>query len=484
MSMKFIIFFLSLISIIHSDDIIIYEEKDNIAILTLNRTYHLNALNTTVFDQLLKVLTALDTSQLSAVIITGAGEKSFVAGVDIYEMSTLSKRFGKEFSRKGNEVFRKIETLPIPVIAAVNGYALGGGVELALSCDLRICSTNAIFGMPEVKLGINPGFGGTQRLSRLIRQGMAKQMIYGGSYIDAYEALRIGLVNAVYPQGELLDQAMSLAKQIVKNGRNAVASSKKAINDGMQVDIEQGIKIEEYIFGECFENDEQINGMKKFLEKGKRGKKKPTQEKEEKKETKIEKEKEKEKVQKKKEEEEELPKGQLIPTNKFMNITYLKEMTTPIMPAILTAGDKNLYNSMTIEWGSLGVAFKKPIFTVYVKPDRYTYHVMEKSDIFTVNIIEKKLLKKFAIYGTKSGKDINKEEEAGTHIKFLEKGGVTFDEAVEVYVCKKLAKSVIDEKTMDPWIKELYRNNVKVYKTDIPHVVYIGEIIGHYLREN
>ena len=224
--------------------------------------------------------------------------------------------------------------------------------------------------------------------------------------------------------------------------------------------------------------------MKKFLEKGKRGKKKPTQEKEEKKETKIEKEKEKEKVQKKKEEEEELPKGQLIPTNKFMNITYLKEMTTPVMPAILTAGDKNLYNSMTIEWGSLGVAFKKPIFTVYVKPDRYTYHVMEKSDIFTVNIIEKKLLKKFAIYGTKSGKDINKEEEAGTHIKFLEKGGVTFDEAVEVYVCKKLAKSVIDEKTMDPWIKELYRNNVKVYKTDIPHVVYIGEIIGHYLREN
>ena len=437
----------------------------------MNRQFHLNSLNTTVFDELLRVVTAIDTTKLSALIITGAGEKAFVTGVDIYEMSTLSRRFGKEFSRKGNEVFRKIETLPIPVIAAINGYALGGGVELALSCDLRICSTNAIFGMPEVKLGINPGFGGTQRLSRLIRQGMAKQMIYGGSYIDAYEALRIGLVNAVHPQGELLDQAIALAKQIAKNGRNAIANSKKAINDGMQVDIEQGIKKEEYLFGECFETDEQINGMKNFLEKSKRGKKKPTQEKEVKKEP-I------------KKVEEELPKGELIPTTKYANITYLKEMTTPEMPAILSAGDKNLYNSMAIEWGSLGVAFKKPIFTVYVKPDRYTYQVMEKSDIFTVNLIERKLFKKFAIYGTQSGKDINKEEEAGTHIKFLEKGGVTFDEAVEVFVCKKLAKSVIDEKTMDPWIKELYKSNVKVYKTETPHVVYIGEIIGHYVRES
>ena len=479
MKMRFIFFFLSIISLISCEDVLIYEEVDNIAILTLNRTFHLNALNTTVFDQLLKVITAIDTTKISALIITGAGEKAFVAGVDIYEMSTLNKRFGKEFSRKGNEVFRKIETLPIPVIAAVNGYALGGGVELALSCDLRICSTNAIFGMPEVKLGINPGFGGTQRLSRLIRQGMAKQMIYGGNYIDAYEALRIGLVNAVYPQGELLEQAKLLAKNIAKNGRNAVAASKKAINEGMQVDIEQGIKIEEYQFGECFENEEQINGMKNFLEKGKKGKKKKTPEKEVKKEDAIEKEKEQ-----KKKEEEELPKGELIPTTRFSNITYLKEMTTPTMPAILSVGNKNLYNSMTIEWGSLGVAFKKPVFTVYVKPDRYTYEVMEKSDIFTVNFIERKLLKKFAIYGTKSGKDVNKEEEAGTHIQFLEKGGVTFGEAVEVYVCKKMAKSIIDEKSMDPYIKELYKNNVKVYKTLKPHVLYIGEIIGHYIRES
>jgi flavin reductase (DIM6/NTAB) family NADH-FMN oxidoreductase RutF len=308
---------------------------------------------------------------------------------------------------------------------------------------------------------------------------MAKQMIYGGNYIDAYEALRIGLVSSVYPQGELMEQAKLLAKTIIKNGRNAIASSKKAINEGTQVDIEKGIKIEEEIFGDCFETSEQINGMKNFLEKGKKGKKKKDTGKEDKKNLTEE---EKEKI--KKEEEALLPKGDLIPSTKFMNITYLKEMTTPTMPAILSVGNKNLYNSMTIEWGSLGVAFRKPIFTVYVKPDRYTYQVMEKSDIFTVNFIERKLLKKFAIYGTKSGKDINKEEEAGTHIKFLEKGGITFGEAVEVYVCKKMAKSIIDEKTMDPYIKELYRNNVKVFKTETPHVLYIGEIIAHYLRES
>jgi len=477
MKLNFLIILFVIISSIICESLIIYEEVDNIGIITLNRTHHLNALNTTVFDHLLNAINALDTSKISALIITGAGEKAFVAGADIYEMSTLSKRFGEELSRRGNEIFRKIETLPIPVIAAVNGYALGGGVELAMSCDIRICSTNAVFGMPEVKLGINPGFGGTQRLSRLIGQGMAKQMIYGGNYVDAYEALRIGLVNAVHPQGELIEQAMKLAKDIAKNGRNAVASSKRAINEGIQVDIEKGIKIEEKIFGECFENDEQVSGMKNFLDKSKKGKKKKTEKKEE------PKEKEKIEEEEKKKEEDFLPKGELLPTTKFLNMTYLKDITTPVMPAILSVGNKNLYNSMTIEWGSLGVAFKKPIFTVYVKPDRYTYEVMEKSDIFTVNFIERKLMKKFAVYGTKSGKDINKEEEAGTHIKFMDKG-ITFDEAVEVYVCKKMAKSVIDEKSMDPYIKELYRNNVKVYRTEVPHVLYIGEIIAHYVRES
>ena len=479
--MKFNIILLLLISAIYCENLIVYEVEDNIAILTINRTPSLNALNTTVFEQIDKAISAIDTTKISVLIITGAGEKAFVAGADIYEMSTLSKRFGQELSRQGNDLFRKIETLPIPVIAAVNGYALGGGVELSLSCDIRICSTNAIFGMPEVKLGINPGFGGTQRLARLVGQGMAKQMIYSGTYISAYEALRIGLVNAVYPQGELMDHAKKMAKDIAKNGRNAIASSKRAINEGAQVDIDKGIKLEEQIFGDCFEVDEQINGMKNFLDKSKKGKK---PKKKEGKDTKEKKSEEDKKKDEEKKIDDDLPKGALIPTTKFKDMVYLKQFETPSMPAILTAGNKKLYNSMVIEWGSLGVAFKKPIFTVYVKPDRYTYEVMEKSDTFTVNFIERKLMKKFAIYGTKSGKDINKEEEAGTHIKFLEKGGVTFDEAVEVYVCKIMAKSIIDEKTMDPYIKELYRNNVKVYKTEVPHVLYIGEILYHYVRES
>ena len=278
-----------------------------------------------------------------------------------------------------------------------------------------------------------------------------------------------------------MNQAKKMAKDIAKNGRNAIASSKRAINEGAQVDIDKGIKLEEQIFGDCFEVDEQINGMKNFLDKSKKGKK---PKKKEGKDTKEKKPEEDKKKDEEKKIDDDLPKGALIPTTKFKDMVYLKQFETPSMPAILTAGNKKLYNSMVIEWGSLGVAFKKPIFTVYVKPDRYTYEVMEKSDTFTVNFIERKLMKKFAIYGTKSGKDINKEEEAGTHIKFLEKGGVTFDEAVEVYVCKIMAKSIIDEKTMDPYIKELYRNNVKVYKTEVPHVLYIGEILYHYVRES
>ena len=162
-----------------------------------------------------------------------------------------------------------LETLEIPVIAAINGFALGGGCEIAMSCDIRICSENAIFGQPEVGLGITPGFGGTQRLARLVGPGMAKQMIFTGQNIKAEEALRIGLVNAVYPQNELLNEARKLALSIAKNGQNAVRNSKKAINDGLQLDIEKAIKIEEKLFGDCFQSDEQVDRMKKFLEKGK-----------------------------------------------------------------------------------------------------------------------------------------------------------------------------------------------------------------------
>ena len=191
-----------------------YDEEGTTAVLTINRPKALNALNSQVLDELDKTLDGIDINKIRALIITGAGEKSFVAGADIAEMSTLTKKQGEEFSKKGNDVFRKIETFPIPVIAAINGFALGGGCEISMSCDIRICSDNAIFGQPEVGLGITPGFGGTQRLARLIGMGMAKQMIYTAQNIKAEEALRIGLVNAVYPQNELLNEAKKLADLI------------------------------------------------------------------------------------------------------------------------------------------------------------------------------------------------------------------------------------------------------------------------------
>ena len=345
----FQIILISFLISINCFEYIKYSEEDQISLITISRPKALNALNSQVLDELSQALDAIDTSKISALIITGEGEKSFVAGADISEMSSLSKKEAEEFSKKGNDVFRKIETFEIPVIAAINGYALGGGCELSLSCDIRISSDNAIFGQPEVGLGITPGFGGTQRLSRTVGIGMAKQMIFTGQNIKADEALRIGLINAIYPQNELINEAKKLALTIAKNSKNAVKLSKKAINDGLQVDIDKAIKIEERLFGECFENPEQKERMKKFLERGKNKEKKNLRNDEE-----------------KKEEELPMPKGELVPTDKFKKMTFLKEFTTPQMPAILSAGDKNHYNSMAIEWGSIGVSWKMPIFTVYV----------------------------------------------------------------------------------------------------------------------
>ena len=246
-----------------------YEEEGMVALLTINRPKALNALNSQVLEELDKTLDAIDLNKIRALIITGAGEKSFVAGADIGEMSSLTKKEGEAFGKKGNDVFRKLETFPIPVIAAVNGFALGGGCEISMSCDIRICSDNAIFGQPEVGLGITPGFGGTQRLARLVGQGMAKQMIYTARNIKADEALRIGLVNAVYPQSELLNEAKKLAETIARQAPIAVRNSKKAINDGLQVDMDKAIEIEERLFGDCFETEDQRAGMGNFLEKDK-----------------------------------------------------------------------------------------------------------------------------------------------------------------------------------------------------------------------
>ena len=208
-------------------------------------------------------------TKIKALIITGEGEKSFVAGADIGEMSSLTKKEGEAFGKKGNDVFRKIETFPIPVIAAINGFALGGGCEISMSCDIRICSDNAIFGQPEVGLGITPGFGGTQRLARIVGPGMAKQMIYTAKNIKADEAFRIGLVNDVYPQAELLNEAKKMDEQIARQAPITVRNAKKAINDGLQVDMDKAIVIEEKLFGDCFETEDQKSGMGNFLEKDK-----------------------------------------------------------------------------------------------------------------------------------------------------------------------------------------------------------------------
>jgi len=261
--------FILLFSVIFNlnTEFIKYEEEEKIAILTIKRPNTLNALNSKVLDELDKTLDNINTEKIRVLIITGDGEKAFVAGGDIEEMSMFTQNEGKSFSKSGNAIFRKIETFPIPVIAAVNGYAVGGGCELALSCDIRICSYNAMFSQPEVGLGIIPGLGGTLRLPRLIGSGRSKTMIFTGKNIMADEAFRSGLVNAIYPPEELLGEAKKLANTIAKNSPIAVKNSKKAINEGMDVDIDNAITIEEKLFGDCFETSEQLERMNNFLNK-------------------------------------------------------------------------------------------------------------------------------------------------------------------------------------------------------------------------
>ncbi len=244
-----------------------YVQEGQIGIITINRPEALNALNSQVLDDLSATLDSVNQNEVRCLILTGAGEKSFVAGADIGEMSTLTKAEGEAFGKKGNDVFRKIETFPIPVIAAVNGFALGGGNELAMSCDIRVCSYNAVFGQPEVGLGITPGFGGTQRLARLISIGYAKQLIYTATNIDAKEAYRIGLVNKVTTLDNLMNVAKKLANTIASKAPIAVRACKKAINEGLDVDMDSAIVVEEKAFGSCFESYDQQEGMANFLRK-------------------------------------------------------------------------------------------------------------------------------------------------------------------------------------------------------------------------
>lgn len=261
---------------------VLYEQKGAIGVITINRPEALNALNSQVLEDLESTFKSVNLDEVRALVLTGAGEKSFVAGADIGEMSTLTKKEGEAFGKKGNDVFRMIETFPIPVIAAVNGFALGGGCEISMSCDIRLCSDNAVFGQPEVGLGITPGFGGTQRLARLVGAGMAKQLIYTARNIKAPEAFRIGLVNQVVSaeldeagnvvktaQENLLATAEKMASTIAANAPIAVRNCKKAINDGLQTDMDAALVIEEKLFGDCFETEDQKAGMGNFLEKDK-----------------------------------------------------------------------------------------------------------------------------------------------------------------------------------------------------------------------
>ena len=249
---------------------ILLEKKGSIAVATINRPKALNALNSQVLEDLNELVDLVSADEeIRALVLTGSGEKAFVAGADIAEMSTLTKAEGEAFGKKGNDVFRKLETMPIPTIAAVNGFALGGGCELSMSCDIRICADTAVFGQPETGLGITPGFGGTQRLARLVSPGMAKQLIYSAKNIKADEALRIGLVNAVYPLEELMPAAEKLATTIAKNAPIAVRACKKAINDGLEAKMDDALVIEETLFGSCFGTADQKEGMSAFLEKRK-----------------------------------------------------------------------------------------------------------------------------------------------------------------------------------------------------------------------
>ena len=250
-------------------DYIILEKDKATAIITISREKALNALNSQVIDELSQAIDAVKADKdIRALIITGAG-RAFVAGADIGVQSVFDVREGRQWGRRGSAVFREIELLQIPTIAAVGGFALGGGCELALSCDMIVADEKAKFGQPEVSLGITPGFSGTQRLPRRIGTAKAKEMIFTGRMIDAYEADRIGLINKIAEPGKLMDEAKALAESCIKNAPAALRYAKACIDRGMQTDIDTGIAIENELFAMCFATEDQNEGMKAFLEKRK-----------------------------------------------------------------------------------------------------------------------------------------------------------------------------------------------------------------------
>jgi enoyl-CoA hydratase len=249
---------------------LLYESQDRIAWVTINRPDKLNALNLQAKQELKGVFERVKTdANIDVVVVTGSGEKSFVAGTDIGELTALSTETGKTFAEGGQSVFNLIENLGKPVIAAVNGYALGGGCELALACHIRIASENAKFGQPEVNLGIIPGYGGTQRLARLVGKGRAMELILTGEQVDAQEALRIGLVNKVVPLSDLKKAAEALAQKIVAKSQIAVRLALKAVNMTDETNLTDGLALEASLFGVCCGSEDFKEGTKAFLEKRK-----------------------------------------------------------------------------------------------------------------------------------------------------------------------------------------------------------------------
>jgi enoyl-CoA hydratase len=249
---------------------LILEKENYIAILYINRPKAMNALNAeTLYEMEAAVKDVKADPNIKVMIVTGAGDKSFVAGADITFMLPLSPSEGRFFSDVGERVMRQFELLEKPVIAAVNGFALGGGCELAMSCDIRLASETAIFAQPEVGLGVIPGFGGTQRLPRLIGEGRAKELTFTADVINAQEAYRIGLVNHVYPREQLMDEAKKLARRIATKAPLAVGYAKFAINKGLQVDIDTAMSIESDMFGMCCATADKFEGMGAFIEKRK-----------------------------------------------------------------------------------------------------------------------------------------------------------------------------------------------------------------------
>ncbi|WP_101912767.1 enoyl-CoA hydratase-related protein [Megasphaera vaginalis (ex Bordigoni et al. 2020)] len=245
-----------------------FEKQGSIGILTISRPKALNALNTATVMELNDCVGKIEVDpEVKVVVVTGDGAKSFVAGADIVEMSTKTPVEGRTFGKIAQDTFTRIENLPQPVIAAVNGFALGGGCELACACDFRYASDNAKFGQPEVGLGITPGFGGTQRLPRVVGRGYGKELIFRANMINAEEAYRIGLVNKVVPQDQLMAEVLKVANQIAGNAKVAVQLSKAAINRGINCDVVTGIAYEDEVFALCFSTDDQKEGMAAFVEK-------------------------------------------------------------------------------------------------------------------------------------------------------------------------------------------------------------------------